>query len=116
MLAGTSITLCTAMMWREAAVSSLSPDPVGNSAAGVAYCDATGAGHAQVRHWLWMSGILPVGMVRSADDLRGLSMELAATVAATYTVASASYFLVEKPCARWWMRHALAGCGAPDVQ
>ena len=51
----------------------------------------------QVRFWLWYSGMLPSGMTKSAFDMNGLAVELAASMAATYAVAAASYYLVEKP-------------------
>jgi peptidoglycan/LPS O-acetylase OafA/YrhL len=43
--------------------------------------------------------MLPSGMTKSASDLHGFALEMAATLPATFTVALASYLLVERPAA-----------------
>lgn len=63
----------------------------------------------QVRFWLWNTGALPTGMVKSSEDFTGLALELSVTVIATWAVAFVSYFLIERPFARWWVQWALKG-------
>jgi peptidoglycan/LPS O-acetylase OafA/YrhL len=55
--------------------------------------------HVQAHFWVWRGGLLPSGLVRSADDLGGFAADAATSLLVTFGAAFLSHRLVERPAA-----------------
>jgi peptidoglycan/LPS O-acetylase OafA/YrhL len=61
------------------------------------FCLAPHRMHPQAHFLVWRLGLLPSGLVSSADDLAGFVVDAAASVLVTFGIAFLSYRLVEQP-------------------